>query len=117
MNLSSDILTQSIGKKLKNYDGKLLGKMREIIFDKDKSAMQYIILSTSQFFGRGNRFFAIPACSELIEIASGGKIILNVDSGDLKFARGVSADKCPKPNFEFSQPIYELYKYSPPEMA
>lgn len=110
-NLETDQLLNSVGRSVSNSDGDYVGEIVEITRDKNNKYIEYLILKSDEFFGRGSRFFAIPASSSLVNIQDSGNIILQANKDDLQFAKGVAVDKCPKPDFRIGQNIYELYKY------
>ncbi len=101
----------TLGAKIRNHKGEFLGRIKELTYD-DNNQIQYMILHCRNFFGGGNRYFALPVSSDLLGLTEEGKVILKVDKNDLKLAKGVSADKCPPPSVSFGSSIYELYNYS-----
>jgi hypothetical protein len=113
--LVNDTLIQSVGAFVKNSQGEPIGKIKEIIRGIDGGSIEYLILKSDAFFGRGYRFFAIPASSKLLKITDGGGIKFQAHTDNLQFARGVEADKCPKPNFQSVPSIFELYLYREPQ--
>lgn len=112
--LQKDMLLQSVGSTILNHKGKLMGEITEVMQGKTDEKAEYIIIKSDKFFGRGERFFAIPATSDLIKIGEGGRIILNAERDDLQFAKGIAKDKCPKPNFGLNPSIFELYRCQGP---
>lgn len=112
--LKTDFLLQSVGTSVRNTNGEYLGKVMEVTRNTDGKHIEYLILKSDHFFGQGNRFFAIAASSLLINITNAGNVILQLDEDELQFAKGIAADKCPKPDFKFKKSIYELYKYREP---
>lgn len=110
MKLRNSLTSHAMSAEIRNHKGEFLGRIKGIRYD-DKNNLQYIILHCTNFFGGGNRYFAVPASSDLMELSEEGKVVLKVDKNDLKLAKGVSADKCPPPSFPFGPSIYELYNY------
>lgn len=110
-NLQVDQLLTSVGSPVYSKEVNFIGEIVEITRNKNNKYIEYLILKSEEFFGRGSRFFAIPASSSLITIQNNGKIILQAHKDDLQFAKGVAVDKCPKPDFKNRQNIYEIYKY------
>lgn len=108
--LRDSIRTRSVGKVLKNHKGDFLGTIKEITYD-DEGRVQYVILNCTTLFGKKNRYFAIPAFSNLIKLDGEGQIVIHVDKNELKLAKGVSADRCPRLSMKFGQSVYELYNY------
>jgi hypothetical protein len=106
-----NILTQANGTEVSNNNGKILGSIAGTIPANPWDMLDYVILKSKEFFEYGDRFFAISVNSSLIEINEEGKIIIQLEEDDLQFARGVLADKVPKPNPEYGFPVYELYNY------
>ncbi len=114
--LKKNALLQSVGTSIKNNRGKSLGEIMEITHSEESDNAEYVILKSSEFFGPGDRYFAIPASSNIISVGENGKITVNLSPDDLQFAKGVSAQKCPKPNLEMNTSIYELYQYRDPQL-
>lgn len=98
------------GTKVTNQKGEFLGKIKKLTYNNEKE-IQYIILNCTEFFGRRNRYFAVPASSNLLELSEKGELILKLNKNDLRLAKGISAKKCPEPNLPFGPSIYELYNY------
>lgn len=111
MKLRNSLTSHAMSAEIRNHKGEFLGRIKKITYD-DKNKIQYIILHCTNLFGGGNRYFAVPASSCLLELSEEGKVVLKVDKNDLKLAKGVSADKCPPPSLPFGPSIYELYNYS-----
>lgn len=114
MKLQTDILAQSVGRQVVNHKGNYMGTIVELTYDKTGEKVQYIILRSDRFFGRKERYFALPAYSKLLKITRGGKVVLNVGDKDFHSAKRIPTRKCPRPIFEFNPSIYELYDYSIP---
>lgn len=112
--LQNEMLKQSIGYGIHSHNGEYLGEIIEVRSNGNEKP-GYMILKSDVCFGRGKRFFAVPVTSSLIKVNEHGKIMLAVHKDDLQFAKGISADKLPKPNLNFSKNIFELYKYKLPE--
>jgi len=113
--LINDVLTQSVGAFVKNNQGEDIRQIKEITTGTDGGSIEYVILKSDAFFGRGYRFFAIPASSKLLKITDAGGIKFQAHTDNLQFAKGVEADKCLKPNFQSVQSIFELYLYREPQ--
>lgn len=109
--LQPDLLLQCVGSHLKNRKGEIIGEIIEVTRDNKNGALEYIIIKSDVFFGRGERIFAVPASPDFINVANAGNIVLKLHKDDLQFAKGIAADKCPKPNLEFGKSVYELYRY------
>ena len=112
--LQPDLLLRSVGKSISNRQGDRLGCVAEITRDTAQKQIEYIILKSDVCFGRGRRFFAVPASSRFIEITRVGTVIFKLGIDDLQFANGISANECPKPTFNGGESIFELYNYRDP---
>jgi hypothetical protein len=111
MRLKTTILNQSVGARVKNPSGEILGEITEMMKTDEKEESGYIILKSSVLFGRGERFFAIPAAASLINITNRGKIVLKLEKDDLQFAPGIAVEKCPQPPPLLNPSVFELYEY------
>jgi hypothetical protein len=107
----TNVLTQANGININNNNGTLLGRLAGTIPNNPGDILEYVILRSKEFFGRGDRFFAIAANSSLIKVSEEGIITVQLKKDDLQFARGVSADNIPKPNPKYGLPVFELYNY------
>jgi hypothetical protein len=107
----ANILTRSIGKEVNSNNGELLGSIAGFMRDSAGDELEYVILESEEFFGRGKRIFAVPAYSSFIDISEDEKIIFELNKDDLQFARGISADQCPEPNPKYGQSVFEIYNY------
>lgn len=109
--LTTDILIQSVGKRVTNASGTKLGKIIEITRGSSGSSIEYAILKSDN----NERHYAIPVSSRLIKITKAGQIVLHVSNEDLQLANGVHQDKCPTPNFQANPSVFELIEYKEPK--
>lgn len=109
--INADQLLQSVGSPVHSMTGEYIGDILEVTRDKDGNNIEYLVLCGNTLPGSGTRYFAIPASSSWIDTSPEGAITLKTTKDDLSLAKGVRADKCPKPTFEFGASIYELYQY------
>lgn len=113
--LQADILDGSVGLTVKNKKGKTLGEVTEVTYGDSKDQPEYIIIKSKWFYGEDDRFFAIPASTTLASTNDDDDIVLKITENDLRLAKRIPANQCPKPSMQFAQPIYELYRYQEPE--
>lgn len=113
--LQTDLLSRSIGISIKNHNGEPIGKIVEVVSGRDRDTIEYVILQSKNLYGSGDRFFAVPASTDLIKITTGGKIVLHADKDELQRAKGTTFDRCPKPTLHFEPSIFELYNYKESE--
>lgn len=113
ISLTTDIILQSVGKKVRNARGNYLGEIIEITRNTDER-IEYAILKSNQLFDQEDRFFAIPVSSTLIKITEAGEIILFTNKDALHHANAVTPDQCPSPNFHAKPTIFELFEYKGP---
>ncbi len=111
MDLPTKIFSRAAGAKVTNHKGERIGKVTEVKKDSTGKKIEYVVVCSNKLFGEGNRYFAVPACSSLIEMTKDGQVILYVDKESLQVSIGVHARDCPKINPEFSDSILELYRY------
>ena len=112
--LQTDLVLNSVGQEIRNYKNEFIGCVTEVFRDRNSNQLQYLVLKSEAFAGRGERYFAVPVSSSLIKIQESGNIILAAEKDDLEFAQGISIKNCPKPDYRFSPTIYELYEYNKP---
>lgn len=112
MNDKMHTLNQSVGAEANNNRGEFLGSVTGMMHDASGKVLEYIVLKSNKLFGRGDRFFAIPAKSPIVHISKRGKIIIHLKKDDLQFARGISANECPRPNSQYGSFVFELYNYN-----
>jgi hypothetical protein len=109
--IPEESLVKSVGNKMKNTKGKPLGKIVELIPNDRDQPVRYLVLQTSILFGLSDRFFAIPASPQLLEVSENGKIILKISKDDLVFARTTRRKNFPQSFSKTEQPIFEIYGY------
>lgn len=75
--------TTIIGDKIKDKDGKEVGKIEEIVFDLVSGELLYVVLAVGGFWGIGDKFLAIPL--ETLSLDSSNKeFSLNARKKDVK---------------------------------
>lgn len=89
--LSASTLT---GDKVRNVDGDKLGHLEEIVIDLQSGRVDYAVLSSGGFLGRGDKLFAIPW--DLITVDSESEeIVLDISKETLENAPGFDKDNWP----------------------
>lgn len=83
-----------IGVPVKNAAKEDLGEIEEIILDKVKGNVRYIVLSFGGFLGMGDKLFALPWNSIKYDTED-DCFILNVNKEKLKNAPGFDKDHWP----------------------
>ena len=102
-----------IGVKVKNTANESLGKIEEIILDKNKGCARYVILSFGGFLGMGEKWFALPWKALNYDI-SNDCFILNIDKEKLKNAPGLDKDHMPNwADEKWGLTIYQYYGTAP----
>lgn len=112
--LTTDILLQSVGKRVKNAQDQYLGEIIEITRDAAGEFIEYAILKTDEMFSEKGRYFAIPVSSSLIKITEAGEIILMISVDQLDQANEIKANQCPSPDFNMTPSIFQLFDYKAP---
>lgn len=113
LSLTTDIILQSVGRKVKNTRGNYLGEIIEVTRNAD-DRIEYAILKSNQLFDQEDRYFAIPVSSSLVKISEAGEIILFTSKDELHHANAITPDQCPSPNFHVKPTIFELFEYEGP---
>ena len=92
---------QVVGVNVQNTAGDDLGKVEEIILDKNKGNVRYVVLSYGGFLGMGDKLFALPW-----EVFSYNDdedcFVINVKEETLKNSEGFDKDNWPN----FSDPQF-----------
>ena len=86
--------TSLIGDKVKNEQGKDLGKIDELMIDLSTGHVAYAVLSFGGFMGFGDKLFAVPWKSLHLD-ADDHSFILNVDQEVLSASDGFDHDDWP----------------------
>lgn len=82
------------GDKVRNLDGDKLGHLEEIVIDLDTGRVDYAVLSSGGFLGRGDKLFAIPW--DLITVDTDNhEIVLDLSKETLENAPGFDKDNWP----------------------
>ena len=101
-----------VGFKVKNAADENLGKIEEIILDKNNGCVRYVILSFGGFLGMGEKLFALPWKS-LHYDPNKDCFILNVDKEKLKNAPGLDKDMPNWADEQWGETIYQYYGVTP----
>jgi hypothetical protein len=115
MQLTKEIIEQirqKTGERICNTREDELGFIAGVIQKQSDGLADYIILGSDHLFGWSTRYFAIPACSEMIRIES-ATIRLTLTHEQLLRAKRISLEKCPRPLFDLEPLIYELTDFDP----
>lgn len=102
---------QIINVKVENLAKENLGKIEEIVIDKDSGQICYLVLSFGGIFGIGDKLFAIPWNSVNYN-KDEECFFLNVNKDYLKSAPGF--DKTNWPNMADEQWAESIRNYYPP---
>jgi sporulation protein YlmC with PRC-barrel domain len=98
------------GVKVKNLSGDDIGEINELVIDKVKGKVNYLVLDFGGVLGFGNKFFAVPW--HLVSYDTNEDCFrLNVDKDRLKNAPGFDKDHWP--NFaanEYTRSIDSYYQ-------
>lgn len=106
-----DLLSQ-VGNEVKNHIGENLGKLHDLIVDEKREKLEYLILACQDLFGRGTRYFAIPAQPFFVKFVNGRRVVISIKKDSLNVAIGVRLNECPKFDPELSKSVFELLYYS-----
>lgn len=99
--------SELIGMKVQGSDGKNLGKIRDLVIDRDGD-VEYAVLDFGGFLGVGDKYFAVP-WDALQRTENGKKIALDTTKRDLKKAPGF--DKNHWPDFSDRQQVVVIYEF------
>lgn len=113
--LTTDILLKSVGRHVRNAQGELLGRVVEISRSPDGDRIEYIILNSGDLFANSDRYFAIPVSSTLVQISTGGEIIIHISKSQLQKTNQINRSQCPRPDFSNNPPVFELFDYESPD--
>lgn len=106
-------ITELNGTKVINLKGEELGDIKDVAFDLDAGKVAYAVLSFGGFLGFGDKYFAVPWDSMILD-QKREQIILDVDKEKLENAPGFDKDNWPdKPNKEFIREVYAYYGFKP----
>lgn len=102
-----NVINNSVGSVLLNYEGEMMGFIAGVVNINKQQNSEYIILGSDYLFGSATRYFAIPACIQMIGI-SGENIWIKINKEDLMQAKRISFDECPRPLYDLEPLIYEI---------
>ena len=114
IHLTTSILLKSVGERVKDNENKYLGEIIEVTRSSTGNHIEYAILKSDQLFDNEERFFAVPACSNLLKITETGEITFMASREELHLADATNEKHCPSPNFNINPSIFELFEYDPP---
>lgn len=90
-----------------NQNEEAIGFIYGLFSTSKEEHAEYIVLGSDYMFGSSTRYFAVPVCTEMIEV-SDNSVVMKIDKDDLMQTKRISFDKCPKPIFDLEPLIYEL---------
>ncbi len=108
VSLQSDILMETVGRAVKSSNGEYLGKIAKVTCDEAGKYIEYLILESNGFLGKGDRLFAIPASSAFVKLTESKNVILRLSKDAMYMTKSIAVDSCPKPDFKKGSPLYEL---------
>ena len=101
------------GDPVKNPQGEKLGKIEDIMIDVPTGRVAYAVLSFGGFLGMGDKLFAIPWTSFMLD-EDEKCFVLNVDKETLKSAPGFDKDNWPDmADATWRTEIYSYYGAKP----
>jgi hypothetical protein len=101
-----------VGCKVKNAADENLGKIEEIILDKNNGCVRYVILSFGGFLGMGEKLFALPWKALHYDVNK-DCFLLNIDKEKLENAPGLDKNMPNWANEQFGETIYTYYGVTP----
>lgn len=102
-----DMVNDSVGSVVKNQKGETMGFVAGVLNITTQESAEYIVLANNHLFGSSTRYFAVPACSEMIQVTR-ESVKMAIDKDHLINAKRILSEECPKPLFDFEPLIYEL---------
>jgi sporulation protein YlmC with PRC-barrel domain len=87
--------TLIIGSKVKGKNGKVVGKVEEIILDLTSDSISYLVVSSGGMLGIGDKFFAVPLSALTIDPEE-RTFYLDVSKRELKRHAGFDKHNWPK---------------------
>jgi hypothetical protein len=98
-----------IGVDVKNLQHENLGEIEEIVLDKTKGIVRYVVLSFGGFLGLGDKYFALP-WNAIHYDENEECFILNIDKERLKNAPSFDKNNWPDmSDRQFAEKIYTYY--------
>jgi len=105
--------SEVVGVNVQNTNKENLGKIEEIVIDKLKGQVRYVVLSFGGFLGLGDKYFAFPWQALRFD-ESTKSFILETSKEKLSKAEGFDKSNWPDmTNREWEKGIYSYYGYEP----
>jgi len=103
---------ESIGTNVVNASGEKLGKVEDIVLDRDSARITYVIVSYGGILGVGNKHFAVPW--QAFGQTPDRELSLQIDQEQLKNAPGFEKGTLPNTTDPmFHEGIHTFYKTEP----
>lgn len=101
-----------VGTKVINQDNQDLGKIIEVMIDKDSGNVAYLVLESGTFLGMGGKLFALPW--HTLTYDPDKKVgVLNIDKERLKNAPGFDKEHWPATaDKQWTESLYKYYDIS-----
>ncbi|MFO0753413.1 MAG: PRC-barrel domain-containing protein [Thermodesulfovibrionales bacterium] len=111
--LQTNRLNIILGKDVKNMQNENLGKIVDVVFDRNTDKIAYAILESGGILGMGEKLHAIPF-KALKSSTSGDYLVLNIDKEKLKNAPTFEKKKWPDfADRRWSTDVYRYYGVQP----
>lgn len=105
--------TTIIGNDVVNKAGETIGEIEELMFDRHTGDIAYAVLSFGGFLGLGEKYFAVPWKSILVNTVD-KNCIFDVTEERLKNAPGFDKDDWPShANRQFLDTVHSFYEVEP----
>lgn len=98
-----------VGTKVVNQQDEDLGKIIEVMIDKESGNVAYLVLESGSFLGMGGKLFALP-WHALTYDPDKEACVLNIDKDKLKNAPGFDKDHWPSTaDKQWADALYKYY--------
>lgn len=102
-----------IGKDVRNMQNEDLGKITDIVFDRNTNRIAYVILETGGLLGMGEKLHAVPFKALKLS-TTGDHLVLNIDKERLKNAPAFEKNRWPDfTDRRWSTDVYRYYGVQP----
>lgn len=87
--------TTIIGDKIKDNNGKQVGKIHEVVMDLTRNSVRYVVMSSGGFLGIGDKFIAIPLKALTLDLTN-KSFRINADGKQIRKLRGFNKERWPE---------------------
>ena len=104
--------TKLVSSSVKDLNGQTIGKVEELVIDKDDGRVAYAVLSFGGFLGVGEKLFALPF-SKVTRTNDDAWVVVDLSKAQLEHAPNFTTDAWPTFDRDYGAAVHGYYRTTP----